>query len=99
MNPNLWIAANNLAFLIGEHSSAEPELERALELAKQANILRPEDPAIMDSLGWIYFKKGEIEKAREIVSLADEINHIRHILTLTVAWRQWEKKEKNREMN
>jgi len=70
VNPTLWIAANNLAFLISEYSDGDSGLDKALELAKKANDLRPEDPAILDSLGWIYFKKGEVETAQDLIEKA-----------------------------
>lgn len=41
----------------------EKDLSRAEELLLKANRLKPNDPYIEDSLGWLYFKKGEIEKA------------------------------------
>ncbi|WP_106478445.1 tetratricopeptide repeat protein [Phytohalomonas tamaricis] len=37
--------------------------EQALELIKRAHELDPQSPAIMDSLGWVYFHLGEFERA------------------------------------
>jgi tetratricopeptide (TPR) repeat protein len=56
--PDLWIAANDLAFLLSESSSSKKDLERALSLAKKAQENRPEDPSVLDTLGWVYFKMG-----------------------------------------
>ncbi|MFH1519068.1 MAG: tetratricopeptide repeat protein [Candidatus Omnitrophota bacterium] len=40
-------------------------LDLAEELVKKALEKEPENGAYLDSLGWVYFKKGEIEKAKE----------------------------------
>ena len=39
------------------------QLDEAEKLIKRALELKPDDGYITDSLGWLYFKKGEIEKA------------------------------------
>lgn len=38
-------------------------LEEALELIERAVELDPENPAYLDSLGWVYFRLGDIEQA------------------------------------
>ncbi len=53
-------AQNNLAVLYTEHFG---ELDKAYELAQSARALRPEDPAIADTLGWILYKKGNYQEA------------------------------------
>lgn len=40
------------------------DLERAEDLLIKANQLKPEDPYIEDSLGWLYYKKSQLEKAK-----------------------------------
>ncbi|MEW5735928.1 MAG: tetratricopeptide repeat protein [Thermodesulfobacteriota bacterium] len=49
------------------------ELDQAEELIQKALSLRPEDGFIMDSLGWVYFKKGENQKALEILQRSAEL--------------------------
>ncbi len=39
-------------------------LEKALEYIQKANKLKPDNGYILDSLGWVYFRMGELEKAR-----------------------------------
>jgi tetratricopeptide (TPR) repeat protein len=39
------------------------DLDRALEHLKKALIIQPRNGYFLDSLGWIYFKKGDSEKA------------------------------------
>ncbi len=45
-----------MAFLLSESSNSKKDLERALLLAKKAQEALPEDPAVLDTLGWVYFK-------------------------------------------
>ena len=46
------------------------DLDRAEQLLVQARQLLPDDPAIMDSMGWLWFKKGEYDKAVEVLNEA-----------------------------
>jgi len=39
-------------------------LEKALAYIKKAIALKPDNGYILDSLGWVYFRMGELEKAR-----------------------------------
>jgi tetratricopeptide (TPR) repeat protein len=61
INPDFAPAANNLAFLLAEYGD---KLDEALALAQKAKEIMPEDPNIMDTLGWIYYKKGFYDNAR-----------------------------------
>lgn len=38
-------------------------LEKALEYIQKANTLKPDNGFILDSLGWVYFRMGDLEKA------------------------------------
>jgi tetratricopeptide (TPR) repeat protein len=49
-------AANNLAWLYAEHGG---NLDVALQLAQQAKVRWPERPDINDTLGWVYYKRGQ----------------------------------------
>jgi tetratricopeptide (TPR) repeat protein len=71
-NPNFWVAANNLAFLLSEHSDRAPDFERAVTLAKSALEQRPGDPAIMDTLAWAYYRRGDYSQARDLLEKASE---------------------------
>ncbi|MBU3950497.1 MAG: tetratricopeptide repeat protein [Proteobacteria bacterium] len=55
INPRHPIAANNLAFLLSEQKEG---LEEAFKLAKMAREIRPDDPNVLDTMGWIYYQKG-----------------------------------------
>lgn len=71
--PNLWQAANNLAFLLSEYSTDRADHEKALEYAKKALRQRPNIPAIMDTVGWVHYKLGDIQKARGFIEEALEL--------------------------
>ncbi len=44
-----------------------PRLDRAYDLAQRARVLSPHDPAIADTLGWIYFLRGSYPSALELI--------------------------------
>ena len=55
---------NDYAYVISERIDTTPsELSYALELANQAIELDPENPMILDTIGWIYFKQNKYNKA------------------------------------
>ncbi|MCK6411625.1 MAG: tetratricopeptide repeat protein [Azonexus sp.] len=45
-------------------------LEEAHTLIARALALAPDDPFIMDSLGWVHFRRGELQLARELLERA-----------------------------
>ena len=71
-HPNSWSAANNLAFLLSELGQSKTSLEEALGFAQRAETLNPGSPLVQDTIGWIYYKKGEFAKAEEKVAQAIE---------------------------
>jgi len=54
IDKNFAPAANNLAWNYAESNS---NLDTAFNLAQKARDLRPNDPSIADTLGWIHLKK------------------------------------------
>ncbi|QLF92592.1 tetratricopeptide repeat protein [Pseudomonas sp. ABC1] len=58
--PDNAMALNALGYTLAERTDRHAE---ALELIEQAHRLNPDDPAILDSLGWVYFKLGNLDKA------------------------------------
>ena len=61
INPDSGIANNNLAFLLGE--ADDPDLNRALELARIAIAKIPENGSFHDTLGTILMKMERYEEA------------------------------------
>jgi tetratricopeptide (TPR) repeat protein len=59
--PDNAVAANNLASLLVEHKNDRESLERAKTLAMK--LEKAPQPVFRDTLGWVYYKTGEIDKA------------------------------------
>ena len=60
INPEFAPAANNLAFILIEQ---EKNIGEALGLAQKAKEKLPDSPYIMDTLGWVYYKRGLYDPA------------------------------------
>ena len=56
INPNSIPALNNLSYM---YAVRFDKIDRAYELAQRAHELRPYDPNVIDTLGWVLFKKGD----------------------------------------
>jgi len=60
IDPRAVIASNNLAWM---HAEAGTDLDTALKLAQTATAQAPDQPELMDTLGWVYYKKNLPELA------------------------------------
>ena len=60
LKPDYAPALNNLAYLYAEHFDL---LDKAGDLAQKARALQSADPGIADTLGWIFYKKGDYQQA------------------------------------
>ncbi|HYG22125.1 MAG TPA: tetratricopeptide repeat protein [Verrucomicrobiae bacterium] len=60
VEPDSTLALNNLAYLYAEDLG---NLERALELARRARQLAPEDPVVADTYGWVQFRRRDYAQA------------------------------------
>jgi tetratricopeptide (TPR) repeat protein len=69
-NPGFWFASNNLAFLMAETNASKTGLERAKTLAEEALKARPNEPGLLDTLGWVYFRMGDTQQARSLIEQA-----------------------------
>jgi tetratricopeptide (TPR) repeat protein len=67
--PDLWVANNDMAFLLADTGG---DLDKATGLAQKALAQRPEDPSVLDTAGWVYYKKGDTAKAIEYLEKARE---------------------------
>jgi tetratricopeptide (TPR) repeat protein len=74
IQPNFVPALNNLAYLYSEHYG---ELEKAVQMAERARKVRPDDPFVADTLGWILYKQGQYPRALGFIQegLAKEPNN------------------------
>jgi len=62
LDPNSDIAANNLSYLLAEEGK---EIDSALNWAQGVKRRNPDNPAIADTLGWVYYKFGNHTLARD----------------------------------
>mgnify|MGYP002619568325 CR=1 FL=1 len=65
--PDNAMALNALGYTLADRNE---RLEEALELIERAMALNPNDPAIIDSLGWVHFRLGNLELAEELLRRA-----------------------------
>jgi tetratricopeptide (TPR) repeat protein len=64
--------------------------QEALELIKKAVELKPGDPFYIDSLGWVYYRLGQLDKAvdylRQAVVIRPDVELLTHLGE--VLWQQ-----------
>lgn len=68
--PGNWGVANDLAFLLAEQGKTGKQLDRARDLAQKALAAHPNEPSIQDTLGWVYYKQGDMNHASDLVEKA-----------------------------
>lgn len=66
-DPRLDAAGNNLAYIYAEEGT---NLEKALDLARNARKNQPNSPDVADTLGWVYHKLGNQGLAKEQLQFA-----------------------------
>ena len=75
VDSNSPIAANNLAVMLADRKGDAASLQRAKELVMRFESSN--NPGYLDTLGWIYYKLGEIEKAVPILTkVVDKAGHM-----------------------
>ena len=67
LRPDYAHAYNALGYSLADRNQ---RLSEALQLIEKAHQLAPEDPYILDSLGWVYFRMGDLPQARKYLELA-----------------------------
>ena len=74
-NKNDVVGQNDYAYILSEREGTSIEkLNFALELAENAIVIEPDNPAFLDTIGWIYFKLGTYKKAEEYLEKSLSIN-------------------------
>ncbi|MFH5832626.1 tetratricopeptide repeat protein [Halalkalibaculum sp. DA3122] len=64
LDPQNHNVLNNYAYYLSERDERLDEAEKmALKAIEQA----PENPSYLDTVGWVYYKKGDFEKARRYI--------------------------------
>ncbi|SHM40747.1 tetratricopeptide repeat protein [Vreelandella subglaciescola] len=62
--PDNVMALNALGYTLADEK-VPGRLEDARELIERAHALAPDNPAVLDSLGWVYFRLGRTQDAQE----------------------------------
>lgn len=96
-DPENASALNALGYTLADHNS---RIEEALGYIKKALEIRPDDPAVMDSMGWVQFRMGNfaesetyLRKAYGILPDAEIAGHLVELL-----WAQGNYDEANKVM-
>jgi len=55
---------------LSEYGKSKKELDRALALSTQARKQRGEEPSVLDTIGWVYYKRGDVKTALEFLKKA-----------------------------
>ncbi|MET0609685.1 MAG: tetratricopeptide repeat protein [Pseudomonas caspiana] len=67
--PENAMALNALGYTLSDRTTRYAE---AKELIERAHKLNPEDPAVLDSLGWVNYRLGNLDEAERLLRLALE---------------------------
>lgn len=62
--PDNAMALNALGYTFADRNE---RLDEALQLIERAHELKPDDPAILDSLGWVHYRLGDLERAEQLL--------------------------------
>ena len=53
-------ALNSLGYMLADHGQ---RLDEAIDLVQRALKIEPANPSFLDSLGWAYFRQGQLDRA------------------------------------
>lgn len=67
LNPDSPVAYNSLGYILADRTE---RYEEAYDLIMTAYEMAPNDPSIIDSLGWVQYRLGMLEAARENLETA-----------------------------
>lgn len=70
IDTNNAMALNALGYTLADRGE---RVEEAIILIKKALALKPDDAAIMDSLGWAYYRKGDLSTAQQYLQKAYQL--------------------------
>ncbi|MCO6763729.1 tetratricopeptide repeat protein, partial [Streptomyces sp. EL5] len=68
-DPDNAMALNALGYTLADRT---PRLAEARQLIDKAHQLSPDDPAILDSMGWIRYRQGQLADAERYLRQAYE---------------------------
>jgi tetratricopeptide (TPR) repeat protein len=69
-DPDNAVALNALGYTLANRTKRYAE---AYQLIRRAHELKPDDPAILDSMGWVEFRRGNLKLARDYLEKAHAV--------------------------
>jgi len=63
---------NNFGYSLVDNYATQEELDEGFRLLKQAIRLTPDEPNLLDSIGWAYYQFGDFREAKRYIGLALE---------------------------
>jgi len=97
-DPENASALNALGYTLADHNS---RVEEAFGYIKKALEIRPDDPAVMDSMGWVQFRMGNYAEAetylRKAFGILEDAEIAGHLVELL--WAQGNYEEANKVMS
>lgn len=94
-NPNDASALNALGYTLADRTDRHQE---ALAMILKAVEIQPNDPFYLDSLGWVYYRLGNLDKAvrylKQAVAIQDDPEFLAHLGE--VLWQQGQQSEAKR---
>ncbi len=84
INPQHAAAMNFIGYVLAETGRGAGDLQEAERLVNRALQLRPDSGTFLDSLGWVYFRRGDYSRAVDTLERAallspDEAQIIEHL--------------------
>lgn len=70
--PQSAVAVNNLASYLSDYADTPANLERAASLAEP--LTKAKNSSFLDTVGWIAYKQGNLERAKEFLTKALELD-------------------------
>ena len=63
--PGNAVSVNNLAAILSDHRTDTASLDKAAEYAE--TLVKANQPAFQDTAAWVYYRRGEYDKALDIL--------------------------------
>lgn len=63
---------NNFGYSLIDGHASDEELDEGFKLLKQAIRLTPDEPNLLDSIGWAYYQYGDFREANRFIEMALE---------------------------
>ncbi len=94
-DPHHADALNALGYMLAQRNVRLQEARRYIEQALQ---LKPDSPAVLDSMGWVLYRLGQLEAARDYLQRAWQRDHDAEITghLIEVLWALGERREARR---